>query len=334
VSDQVVQTFQVLSDNLLAMTDNSNASTPTRLQHAPSIHSSRMTDVASEDGDEYHPEGVAGSIAKAKSNERSLTESNQPQSPPQSLYSRRGSNRRGFGGPGLSMANSNRIQNLQNRNSMTHAPSLTSQAFFRPMSSQRLQAQRGTRPSTAGREEISRPSTSTIDRPSLESAQTITPKPKETMIPTSPSSRGTDFTDHNAGDRALYNASPTGHNTIQSTTESTRPLQASTNGRQEHQETRLSASFRTNFLRSSRQSPAPNQIQFDENQRMSNDTGSPHLREKSPIKSKSEGKNYEYFSGNTAFFWGGRFQNTRDRPINIGTALLIILPTVLFFVYE
>jgi palmitoyltransferase ZDHHC9/14/18 len=43
------------------------------------------------------------------------------------------------------------------------------------------------------------------------------------------------------------------------------------------------------------------------------------------------GKNYQYFSGNTAFCWGGRLQNTRDRPVNVATAILIILPAGLFF---
>ena len=46
------------------------------------------------------------------------------------------------------------------------------------------------------------------------------------------------------------------------------------------------------------------------------------------------GKNYEYFEGNTIFWLGGRLQNARDRPINIATAVFLILPAVLFFVYS
>jgi palmitoyltransferase ZDHHC9/14/18 len=45
-------------------------------------------------------------------------------------------------------------------------------------------------------------------------------------------------------------------------------------------------------------------------------------------------KNYQYFSGNTAFCWGGRLQNTRDRPVNIATAIMIVLPAALFFGYS
>lgn len=43
------------------------------------------------------------------------------------------------------------------------------------------------------------------------------------------------------------------------------------------------------------------------------------------------GRNHEYFEGNTVFCLGGRLQNTRHRPINIGTGFLIVLPAALFF---
>jgi palmitoyltransferase ZDHHC9/14/18 len=43
------------------------------------------------------------------------------------------------------------------------------------------------------------------------------------------------------------------------------------------------------------------------------------------------GKNYQYFSGNTVFCWGGRLQNTRDRPVNIATGIFILVPAGLFF---
>jgi palmitoyltransferase ZDHHC9/14/18 len=45
-------------------------------------------------------------------------------------------------------------------------------------------------------------------------------------------------------------------------------------------------------------------------------------------------RNYEYFEGNTMFWFGGRWQNTRQRPINIATGVFIVLPCVLFFVFE
>jgi palmitoyltransferase ZDHHC9/14/18 len=43
---------------------------------------------------------------------------------------------------------------------------------------------------------------------------------------------------------------------------------------------------------------------------------------------------HQYFEGNTFFCLGGRFQNSRQRPINIATGLLIVIPCVLFFIFE
>jgi palmitoyltransferase ZDHHC9/14/18 len=55
-------------------------------------------------------------------------------------------------------------------------------------------------------------------------------------------------------------------------------------------------------------------------------------RERSKELVKKElGKNYEYFAGNTVFFGGGRLQNTRDRPVNIATGLMVLVPAGLFF---
>ena len=46
------------------------------------------------------------------------------------------------------------------------------------------------------------------------------------------------------------------------------------------------------------------------------------------------GKNHEHFEGRTVFCLGGRLQNSRDKPVNLITAILIILPTGLFFGYS
>jgi palmitoyltransferase ZDHHC9/14/18 len=47
-----------------------------------------------------------------------------------------------------------------------------------------------------------------------------------------------------------------------------------------------------------------------------------------------QSKNYEYFQGNTVFWLGGRLQNARDRPVNIATGIMLILPAILFFVFS
>lgn len=51
----------------------------------------------------------------------------------------------------------------------------------------------------------------------------------------------------------------------------------------------------------------------------------------SPGHKSDSGRNYEYFNGNAVFFLRGRIINTRQRPLNVFTALLAIIPAALFF---
>lgn len=46
------------------------------------------------------------------------------------------------------------------------------------------------------------------------------------------------------------------------------------------------------------------------------------------------GRNYEYFPGNTIICFWGRCQTTRDLPMNLLTAVLILVPTGLFGGYS
>jgi len=55
----------------------------------------------------------------------------------------------------------------------------------------------------------------------------------------------------------------------------------------------------------------------------------PHDDPKTKPK-KDAGKNYEYFTGNIVFFWGGRMQNTRDKPISLFTAVATFIAGPLF----
>ena len=323
---------------------------PSRVPVPPSIISERMTDIVSEDGDEYYPEGAAGAQNRAPKG-HSAANSSRPSSPPTTSHSYRGfAKRRGqqaFGGPGLSMTNSSRQSggSSNSRESASHAPSITSRAFFRPMSSQRLQAQRSARSMAAAAGEAApRLSSSTANRPSLESNRTATPRRPGTAVP--PSSRGTDFTEQRGDprDREFYNASPTEHQTVPSVGESQSPLQPSNGhargndeGKQHDEaERRTSTSqFRSTFLRLSKNSStAPVHTDLAKHERQSNETMSPHLHEKGPVDGAPDsGKNHEYFTGNTIFCWGGRLQNTRERPINIFTGMMVVLPTVLYFVF-
>ena len=336
---------------------------------APSVISSRMTDMGSEDDDEYQPEGLAtrqSSTRRANDTERPPSSMSRPST--RATPSRRGTPFSGtsgnstgwraggaFGGPGGSISNTSRPQSANSRTSRTHVPSLASQAFFRPMSSQRLQAQRNNRPMVfqprALNNEGYSESGSNARRHSLGSNATSQPglvgnidTPHDTLPP----SRGTEYTEQ---DRYTADASPTGNATAQSVGESERPLQYEPtdlnppkqpeSSRSHKQSSNTSPpnrnspnSFRANFLL-----PAKSNLSARTSKREHRRLGSvthkttSHKAENVDSVAKS-GVNFQYFSGNTVFCWGGRLQNTRDRPVNIGTAILVILPSVLFSVYS
>lgn len=234
------------------------------------------------------------------------------------------------------------------RLSRSHIPSLTAQAFFRPMSSQRLQAHRGGRPMTKG-------TVSSTDewadqasqkRRSLISNSTL---PQGSLPPVDqevPPSRGTEFTDPIIPDRNTSNASPTGNTTIRSLGESVqllrdrdqrnkpRPghlnLSANYNG---HSSQDAPPKSPLSFLSLQNKGSAHNSHDPRGHERLSSAGSSP-----GPMDVKKEhlprshlGKNWEYFTGNTLFCAGGRLQNSRDKPINIATGILVVVPSALFF---
>lgn len=234
----------------------------------------------------------------------------------------------------------------------THVPSLAQPAFLRPMSSQRLQAQRGMRLSAregtyggGGGSIMSRPRNSMrLDEPP-------------------PPSRATDNTEH-TDDAKL------GHgNRFGSLGDNVRPLQYS--GQQQTNLRRLELNLDEAFNRrdivgdlpsaksprsprsfSSRLSfsiPSRNNASNSGLREMggreklsSRSSSTPPIQDQQPNQETPEapfvnvnaGKNHQYFDGNTRFWAGGRLQNARDRPVNIVTGLLAVLPGVLFFIFS
>jgi palmitoyltransferase ZDHHC9/14/18 len=96
-------------------------------------------------------------------------------------------------------------------------------------------------------------------------------------------------------------------------------------------------SFRSSFLLSSRDGRSAQMRPNQGHEKLTSAESSPRLTRKEAAKESVKrelGKNHEYFSGNTAFCWGGRLQNTRDRPVNVATAVMIIVPAGLFFGYS
>lgn len=340
---------------------------------APSVISSQMTDLGSENVDGYKADGtitfmrpgtaISGGVSSHDPNRPTSAMSSPPRSWTHSQTSRRdpSSPRQyrswkfngAFGGPGIAMSNTSRPQSqTSSLTSRTHVPSLASHAFFRPMSSQRLQAQRkGARIPVGGQSMASIDGSSdfgsTTNRNSMGSNTTAQPAPDGLQSRDGlPQSRGTDATDKQ--DQRVNNASIAGNATIQSIAGSEQPLnhgalgpasiytdlemnQKQDNGRPSPVQ-RSPRSFRPSFLLPSR---GPDQGLTDRfsHERLSSCNSSPRsMNAKIPSTSiRKAGFNYEYFPGNTKFCWGGRLQNTRDRPINIISGIVIILPSVIFF---
>jgi palmitoyltransferase ZDHHC9/14/18 len=238
--------------------------------------------------------------------------------------------------------------------SRTHVP-LAAHGFFRPMSSQRLQQQRNQRPtSLLGHgslySETAHEQGGSSYRQSTGSTRTIRGAPTLGLHhehdPQPPPSRGTDNTDRDMPDRTTANSTPTGAETVRSRGESITPLQrprpqhldlASTHG---HDAGKIPTpgksprSFRSSFMLSSRDGRSAQIRPHQGHEKLTSAESSPRLARREATKEtvkRELGRNYQYFSGNTAFCWGGRLQNTRDRPVNVATAVLIVLPAALFF---
>lgn len=287
--------------------------------------SSRVTDMASEDGE----------------NSQSFTSPQPPLQQQRPSASRRGP-------PPTRNSVTSRPGSSGSRLSRTHIPSLTASAFFRPMSSQRLQAHRGTRPMTKGtvsstdewgdhtsQNRRSLISNSTFQQGSL---------PPVDMEP--PPSRGTEFTDPIIPDRNTSNASPIGNTTVRSLGESVRLLRdrdQNSKKRPDHLNLNVNYSVHNphdmppksplSFLTSQNKGSAQNGHDPRGHSRLSSAGSSPGPADikKQQLPRGNMGKNYEYFVGNTFFCGGGRFQNSRDKPINILTGILVVVPSALFF---
>lgn len=298
--------------------------------------SSRVTDIASEDGDRT----------------QSFT------SPPPSVQLYSSASRRGPPPTRSSIAASSqgRPGSSASRLSRSHVPSLTAQAFFRPMSSQRLQAHRGGRPMTKG-------TISTADEwtdqtgersKSLVSNSTFQPgsvAPTDMEVPMEvPPSRGTEFTDPIIPDRNTSNPSPMGNTTIRSLGESVQLLRDRDQQKNKPRPGHLNLTANYNaqsaqdgppksplsFLSRQNKSPAGNSHDARGHERLSSAGSSPgpmDVKMKRPPQG-TLGKNWEYFTGNTLFCGGGRFQNSRDKPINIATGFLVVVPAALFFAFS
>ncbi|KAK1758493.1 DHHC palmitoyltransferase-domain-containing protein [Echria macrotheca] len=333
----------------------------------PSIISSRMTDIATDDGGDSEGQRVGSSQRRSAfyhsdaSRPGTARTGMSSRGPPQPL-------RRGLSGKRVSASGSatgSMGQRPPSAASRSHVPSLTSHAFFRPMSSQRLQAQRGAvRPPTMSRPQVSSTQTSpredvdesvrhsVISNPGLNIGALVASEGEARPPP----SRGTEWTEQETVDRITANTSPThGHNASASITDSVRPLQKKQldarnltvnvdktyKGGNLPTPVRTPRSFRSSFLMPTAQTGSNREIQGGE--KLESVASSPQLppasADKTTTTTKDKAKsrlgyNYQYFEGNTVFCLGGRLQNAKHRPVNIATGAFVVMPSILFLIFS
>lgn len=342
---------------------------PGQASGPPSIISSRMTDIGTEDGRDYEAQNTqrqslgasqTGTIRSAISSQRPAAAWPQPTPLRRGLSGKRASIAGSTGGS--STITGPRPPSSASR---SHVPSISSHSFFRPMSSQKLQAQRGVaRPSTRSRHvEVAEYGTgnegtevigANIVRRSIvsntASGRHVTDEP--------PPSRGTEMTGRETFDRNTANTSPTGHYPSPSVSESVRPLRKQTAedkgltvklnnnfGSQPQPSPLTPHSIRSNFLSRNNVAESAENRTMEGGEKLGSVDSSPEYQDDG-VKDRSNtaddakptrrdfGRNWEYFTGNTFFFMGGRLQNTRSRPVNIATGAFLVLPIVLFFVFS
>jgi palmitoyltransferase ZDHHC9/14/18 len=190
-----------------------------------------------------------------------------------------------------------------------------------------------------------------LNRRSLISASTVR-LGAYAVEPEVPPSRGTEFTDPVVSDRNTSNASPTGNTTIRSLGESVKLLherdkkpapdrltisKTIKTGSLHDPPQKSPLSFRSGFLSIHGKNEETLRPDSRSHERLSSVASSSPRSMKAHQSSEPPqnlGKNYEYFTGNTVFWGSGRFQNSRDKPVNIATGFLIVLPVALFFAFS
>ncbi|PSR74868.1 DHHC palmitoyltransferase-domain-containing protein [Coniella lustricola] len=330
----------------------------------PSIISSRMTDIGTEDGRDYETQAahrLSHGPSQAGTARSGFTAQKSPGAWPQPMPLRRGFSGKGkrsslagsVGGSSISTAG-----RPVSSASKSHVPSVSSSAFFRPMSSQKLQAQRGaTRPPTMSRHvELAdngseeRSGTPQFGANIVRHSITSNTASGRHMTDEPPPSRGTEMTGHGTYDRHTAN-------TRNSVTESMRPLRKKTaeeKGLRVDTDTpydkaqpapKTSQSMRSSFmLRNGADSHASNR-EREGAEKLGSADSSPqfqsHDAEDHPDTAqqprpmgRNAGRNWEYFTGNTIFCLGGRLQNTKSRPVNVATGAFIVIPCILFFAFS
>jgi palmitoyltransferase ZDHHC9/14/18 len=347
----------------------------------PSIISSRMTDIASDDGGETDGQQsnanqrrsiMASDAASRPGTARtgvSSTRGAWPQSQPlRKNYLSGLAAKRGSVGAGSIVGS---VGGRPSSTSRSHVPSLTSHAFFHPMSSQKLQAQRSgaSRPPTVIQQQDSGEE-SAAEMSMNPQRQSVTSNPIARLARqlsddgNPPPSRGSEMTEQETLDRITANTSPTqGHHPTASLSESVRPLQKKLPENNKNLSVTIDKSykdrgnlpspiksprsFRSSFLLAGKsgdqgQNGSSRNLRCAE--KLSSTASSPRLqgvdskppqgKQAKKEKKRNLGRVHQYFDGNMVFCLGGRWQNAKQRPVNIATGGLVVVPCTLFFIFS
>ena len=236
----------------------------------------------------------------------------------------------------------------------THVPTLSVQGFFRPLSSQQLQAQRGQNvaPPSSSRghrlqgsvdEESDEHSNhrKRYSNASVNTAREIASRDGEAPPLPGQEQRGFSVATSSGGapfiaggpESVVSKNSTTPLHTRQHTNEK---LQTTDSKPKSPRSLRNSLGWGSNKSKKDR-NDQPRAARDQE--KPSPMPASPNLnakeREASPPKSSpttsKAGKNYQYYAGNFLFFCLGRCLNTKAKPLNLATLVLTVLPAALFF---
>ncbi|KAK4495212.1 hypothetical protein PRZ48_013541 [Zasmidium cellare] len=243
----------------------------------------------------------------------------------------------------------------------THVPSLTAQGFFRPMSPQKLQAQRGQAvlpPASRGQQsgvlseeslDEEQETDSRSHRYSNASVNTARDRPqtgKSIQAGPLPTSRGMSIGTSSGGDGSALPGPESVVSKNSVTPLNTRLQQPDhsklgpINGTPPPKSPR---SFRASLGIGSRHSSKRDihdRKPSGAHEKLYSNPSTPVVptQEKKPVSNamshgdgSAKGKNYEYFAGNMLFFLSGRCLNTKAKPLNVATFILTALPAALFF---
>lgn len=255
--------------------------------------------------------------------------------------------------PPSTTSGASRPQSPESTTSRTHVPSLTAQGFLRPMSSSRLQQQRleSLKAARAARSQQQRPQTGVTNATIDDDAQSMRSNRTGPYASLPPMHRPTasittGYTESEVPNDYDVNSQPTQSETgdyFRSESPPKRTFPAPLNlsnslsvADNKDKPMRSPHSFRSGFSIGSKQIIPPTHQSLHSNEPSPRyNEHARNTQEKQYLAQQSAlGKNYEYFEGNNVFWLGGRLQNARDRPMNIATGILLVLPAVLFFVFS